>query len=200
MQNYPSLARIYQLFNVVCVLRIVTSRFASKYHFSFYNAPTFRFAGLNGYEVFGRGTPIIYINGRQMRDATELERLKSSDIKSVEVISNPGSKYNAAVRAVVKIRTKKAVGDGFGFDVRSAYYQSENVDLSERVNWKYRHNRLELFGGHGYSLDNGHYPSKTTTIVQTDTLWQQDFTQKATEKNSIFSAPRTNSKTGNGKF
>ena len=140
----------------------------------------------DGYEVFGRGTPIIYINGRQMRDATELERLKSSDIKSVEVISNPGSRYNAAVRAVVKIRTKKAVGDGFGFDVRSAYYQSENVDLSERVNWKYRHNRLELFGGHAYSLDNAHYPSKTNTIVQTDTLWQQDFTIEATEKSSIF--------------
>ena len=140
----------------------------------------------DGYEVFGKGTPIIYINGRQMRDATELERLKSSDIKNVEVITNPGSKYNATVRAVVKIRTKKAVGDGFGFDVRSAYYQSENVDLSERLNWKYRHKRLELFGAHGYSLDNGRYPSKITTIVQTDTLWQQDFTQETTKKSSIF--------------
>ena len=140
----------------------------------------------DGYEVFGKGTPIIYINGRQMRDATELERLKSSDIKNVEVITNPGSKYNATVRAVVKIRTKKAVGDGFGFDTRSSYYQSENVDLSERLNWKYRHKHLELFGTHGYSLDNGNYPSTTTTIVHADTLWQQDFTQKATEKNSIF--------------
>ena len=140
----------------------------------------------DGYEVFGKGTPIIYINGRQMRDATELERLKSSDIKSVEVISNPGSRYNAAVRAVVKIRTKKAVGDGFGFDVRSAYYQSENVDLSERLNWKYRHKRLELFGGHGYSLDNSLEHSTTTTIVHADTLWQQDFTQKVPDKNSIF--------------
>nr|DAU55568.1 MAG TPA: hypothetical protein [Caudoviricetes sp.] len=46
MQNYPSLARIYHLFTVVCVLRIVTFRFASKDHFSFYSAPTFRFAGL----------------------------------------------------------------------------------------------------------------------------------------------------------
>ena len=139
----------------------------------------------DGYEVFGRGTPIIYINGRQMRDAAELERLKSSDIKSVEVISNPGSRYNAAVRAVVKIRTKKAVGDGFGFDVRSAYYQSENVDLSEQLNWKYRHKHLELFGTHGYSLDNSLEHSTTTTIVHADTLWQQDFTQKVPDKNSI---------------
>ena len=139
----------------------------------------------DGYEVFGRGTPIIYINGRQMRDATELERLKSSDIKSVEVITNPGSKYNAAVRAVVKIRTKKAIGDGFGFDVRSAYYQSKNVDLSEQLNWKYRHKHLELFGTHGYSLDNSLEHSTTTTIVHADTLWQQDFTQKVPDKNSI---------------
>lgn len=139
----------------------------------------------DGYEVFGKGTPIIYINGRQMRDATEIERLKSSDIKSVEVITNPGSKYNAAVRAVVKIRTKKAIGDGFGFDVRSAYYQSENVDLSEQLNWKYRHKHLELFGTHGYSLDNSLEHSTTTTIVHADTLWQQDFTQKVPDKNSI---------------
>ena len=46
LQNYPSLARICHLFTVLCVLRIVTFRFASKYHFSFYNAPTFRFVGL----------------------------------------------------------------------------------------------------------------------------------------------------------
>ena len=62
-----------------------------------------------------------------MRDGAELERLKSSDIKSVEVITNPGAKYNAAVKAVVKIRTKKVQGDGFGFDVRSSYYQSETL-------------------------------------------------------------------------
>ena len=58
MQNYLSLARICHLFNVVCALRIVTFRFASKYHFSFCNAPTFRFAGLicnrEGHEE-GRG-------------------------------------------------------------------------------------------------------------------------------------------------
>ena len=46
LQNYPSLARICHLFTIVCVLRIITFRFASKYHFSFYSAPTFRFAGL----------------------------------------------------------------------------------------------------------------------------------------------------------
>ena len=43
----------------------------------------------DGFEVFGKGTPIIYINGRKMQDISELDNIKSADIKSVEVIQNP---------------------------------------------------------------------------------------------------------------
>ena len=138
------------------------------------------------YSVIGRGAAVIYINNRKITDPTEIERLNSADIKDGEVVTNPGARDDATVGAVIRIHTVRKAGDGFGFDVRSAYYQSENVDLSERVNWKYRHKRLELFGGHGYSLDNSLEHSTTTTIVHADTLWQQDFTQKVPDKNSIF--------------
>ena len=59
----------------------------------------------------------IYINGRQMRDRSELDRLQSDNIKSVEVITNPGARYAASTRAVIRITTKKMLGEGFGFDV-----------------------------------------------------------------------------------
>ena len=85
------------------------------------------------FEVFGKGAPLIYINGRLMRDVSELDQLKSENIKSVELITNPGAKYDASVKAVVKIRTKAAQGEGFGFDVRSSYYQSENTDLVKQL-------------------------------------------------------------------
>ena len=98
------------------------------------------------FEVFGKGAPLIYINGRLMRDVSELDQLKSENIKSVELITNPGAKYDASVKAVVKIRTKAAQGEGFGFDVRSSYYQSENTDLVKQLNWNYRHNNLDVFG------------------------------------------------------
>ena len=65
------------------------------------------------YEVFGKGSPIIYINGRKMRNKKELEQLKSTDIKSVELITNPGAKYDATVGAIVKIQTIRRAGDGF---------------------------------------------------------------------------------------
>ena len=37
----------------------------------------------DAFEVFGKGAPLIYINGRLMRDASELDQLKSENIKSV---------------------------------------------------------------------------------------------------------------------
>ena len=40
------------------------------------------------YSVVGRGAAVIYINNRKITDATEIERLNSSDIKDIEVIKN----------------------------------------------------------------------------------------------------------------
>lgn len=100
----------------------------------------------DAFEVFGKGTPLIYINGRKLHDLSELEQLNSDDIKSVEVIRNPGSRYDATVKAVVRIQTVKRQGDGFGFNLRSSYYQSDNTDLIEQANFNYRHNNLDIFG------------------------------------------------------
>ena len=75
-------------------------------------------------EVLGKGTPIYYINGRKMQDADELKRLRSEEIASVEVITNPGAEYDATVSAVVRIKTVKRKGDGFGFDIHTGNHQS----------------------------------------------------------------------------
>ncbi|MBP5537030.1 MAG: carboxypeptidase regulatory-like domain-containing protein, partial [Bacteroidales bacterium] len=75
--------------------------------------------GQNGLEVIGKGSPLVYINGRKMTDASELDRLQSNEIQSIEVITNPGAQYDATVRSVVRIRTVKRQGDGFGFSLNA---------------------------------------------------------------------------------
>ena len=103
-------------------------------------------------KVFGRGEPIIYINGRQMRDRSELDRLSSDNIKSVEVIANPGARYAASTKAVIRITTKKIRGDGFGFDAMTegSYDEKKNTGGYARLNLYYRRNGLE-FGAYAYS-------------------------------------------------
>lgn len=102
-------------------------------------------------KVFGRGEPIIYINGRQMRDRSELDRFSSDNIKSVEVIANPGARYAASTKAVIRITTKKIRGDGFGFDATTegSYDEKKNIGGYARLNLYYRRNGLEL-GAYAY--------------------------------------------------
>ena len=100
-------------------------------------------------EVLGKGTPIYYINGRKMQDADELKRLRSEEIASVEVITNPGAEYDATVSAVVRIKTIKRKGDGFGFDIHTGNHQSLAYGYSApfaTTNLRYRHNDFDVFG------------------------------------------------------
>ena len=126
-------------------------------------------------KVFGRGEPVIYINGRQMRDKSELDRLHSDNIKSVEVITNPGARYAASTKAVIRITTKKIQGEGFGFDASTTgeYDEKENFGGYSRLNMSYRKNGLELgayaFGARQYQPDNKDLQQKTYL----DKTWNQ---------------------------
>lgn len=48
--------------------------------------------------VFGSGAGEIYINGRRMRNNSELDKLSSDNIKSVEVLRHPDTRYDASVK------------------------------------------------------------------------------------------------------
>lgn len=127
----------------------------------------------DGYEVVGKGTPIIYINGRKMQDISELDNIKSSDIKSVEVIQNPGATYDASVNAVIKIKTIKKKGEGFGFDTRSVYWYNKHDNTIQQVNMNYRHNGLNLFATYKFSDATWMQKASYEQTVHVDTLWQQ---------------------------
>ena len=126
-------------------------------------------------KVFGLGEPVIYINGRQMRDKSELDRLHSDNIKSVEVITNPGARYAASTKAVIRITTKKIQGEGFGFDASTTgeYDEKKNFGGFGQLNMSYRKNGLELgayaFGARQYQPDNKDLQQKTYL----DKTWNQ---------------------------
>ena len=127
--------------------------------------------GQNGIEVIGKGSPQIYINGRKMSDGTELDRILSHEIQSVEVINNPGAQYDATVRAVVRIRTIKRKGEGFGFNVNLVDEQSLRVksfnDPATSLNANYRTGGVDIFGGVNY---NQLHQRQNSDLVQETTL------------------------------
>ena len=126
-------------------------------------------------KVFGRGEPVIYINGRQIRDKSELDRLHSDNIKSVEVITNPGARYAASTKAVIRITTKKMQGEGFGFDASTTgeYDEKKNFGGFSQLNMSYRKNGWELgayaFGARQYQPGDKDLQQKTFL----DKTWNQ---------------------------
>lgn len=141
-------------------------------------------------KVFGRGEPIIYINGRQMRDKSELDHLSSDNIKSVEVISNPGARYAASTKAVIRITTKKIQGDGFGFDATTegSYDEKKNIGGYERLNMYYRKNGLEL-GAYAYGAKKSSPDEKDLQqMTYLDKTWNQQDKTRWKNKSETFSS------------
>lgn len=141
-------------------------------------------------KVFGRGEPIIYINGRQMRDRSELDRLSSDNIKSVEVIANPGARYAASTKAVIRITTKKMLGDGFGFDATTegSYDEKKNAGGYGRLNIYYRKQGLEL-GAYAYGSKQSSPDEKDLQqMTYLDKTWNQQDINRWKNKTETFSS------------
>lgn len=156
----------------------------------------------NGYEVFGKGTPIIYINGRKVRDLTELDRLRSVDIKDVTLLTHPGAAYDATAPAVLKIRTVPKAGDGFGMNYRQVLGQAHKPLHREQLDLNYRHGGWDAFATLFYSQGssrqeqtNHQYVDNGATLLlnsrlglyskERDATWRGGLNYQINERHSI---------------
>ena len=131
-----------------------------------------------GFEILGKGAPLIYVNGRKLRDLQELKNIQSDNIRNVEVIQNPGARYDASVNAVIIIRTKRAAGEGLGVELSSWSRSGRGYANNERINLTYRTGGLELFANlfGAYNRRKSHGEFEQTIFA--DTLWVINNQQK----------------------
>ena len=122
--------------------------------------------GDGNFTVFAKGTPEIYINNKKVQNAHELKRLKSTDIKSVDVITSPGAKYNAEVGAVIRIKTKKRQDDGISMEASSQVKYNEKWTTYDDATVKYRTGGLEVFGNMMINNDNHSEDNTITTDIR----------------------------------
>ena len=117
------------------------------------------------FTVFAKGTPEIYINNKKMQNARELKQLKSTDIKSVDVITSPGARYNAEVGAVIRIKTIRRQGDGMSVEAYSQVKRNNKWTTYDDVTVKHRKGGLEVFGM--LEFTNGSHSEDNTITTNT---------------------------------
>ena len=138
------------------------------------------------FEILGKGVPLIYLNNRKLTNLQELKNIQSDNIKNVEVIQNPGARYDASVNAVIIIRTKRAAGEGLGVELTSWSRKGHGYANNERINLTYRTGGLELFanlfGAYNKRWGSGEFEQ----TVYADTLWVINNRQKNKVRNPFF--------------
>lgn len=139
-------------------------------------------------------TPEIYINGKRVYlSSTEvvslLENTDATNIKSIEVITNPSAKYDAEAGTVLNIITSRAISIGYKGSVNTTYEQGIYPKYKFGTSHFYKNNWVNLYAGYTYGRGK-HYKEDENHIrffkpdgVSTKSFWNTDFNRTTHSEN-----------------
>jgi hypothetical protein len=96
------------------------------------------------YKLIAKGNILIFIDNRKISNYSELDKLNSNDIVSIELISTPASEYGVDVRAVIRIKTKGSVRDGLSSIIRFRGTQGTRFGDNLYLALSYNINKLTI--------------------------------------------------------
>ncbi|MFH7000318.1 TonB-dependent receptor domain-containing protein [Flavobacterium sp. FlaQc-57] len=103
--------------------------------------------------VIGKGAPLIYIDNQKV-GMNDLNALDVADIKTIEIIQNPSSKYEAEGRSVILITRKFNKKDSFKTEISEVASFKKNYNNYLGFNSNYKKNKLELKANFNYNRLN----------------------------------------------
>ena len=120
--------------------------------------------------VFGRGTPIYYINNRKVQNIQEISHLSPKDILYIELVRNPGVQYDAEVETVIKIITSTKE-EGWTLQVKADEEVNDVLSSDESINLGLKQGGLNASAHLEYNDFHRHYnqPQIKEFVVDGDT-------------------------------
>lgn len=131
-------------------------------------------------------SPVIFINGKRVYLSSSevvslLENTDAANIKSIEVITNPSSKYDAEAGTVLNIITSKSISVGYKGAVNATYEQGIYPKYSLGTSHFYKNNWLNVYASYSYS-DRKEYKEDEHYIryfqpdeISTKSIWETNF-------------------------
>ncbi len=139
--------------------------------------------------MVGKGTPAIMIDGRlsQYTDIEQVLRdMSASNIEKIEVISNPGAKYDASGGAVINIILKRNadlgtngninLSTGMGlYDTASAHTDRNFYRIGPSINLNHRKGKLNIYGGYGFFHRNQFEYNELSRVIAPNIFFQTNY-------------------------
>jgi len=115
--------------------------------------------------IFGKGAAIVFINGLRVSN-DRLSTLSPTNIEKIEIISNPGPRYDAEGNAVINIITKRKADEGTQGMLKNYYSHSDFAGYDNRTNLDLScaKGAWSVNGNYGLQLGNDRMILKTTRV------------------------------------
>lgn len=114
----------------------------------------------NNISVLGRSGVNMYVDGKRLPLSGDelvsyLSNLQADQIDRIDIISNPGAKYEAEGNAgIIDIRLKKNKSHGYNGGLSSSFSQGKKLRSNVLFNSNYRNKSQNIFGSIGYNKNN----------------------------------------------
>ncbi|HET9826710.1 MAG TPA: outer membrane beta-barrel protein [Chitinophagaceae bacterium] len=143
-------------------------------------------SGKNGVQVYidGKPTPLT---GSDL--ANYLKSLQSAQIESIELITNPSAKYEAAGNAgIINIRLKKNKTFGFNGSVNAGWNIATYPKYNAGGAINYRYKKLNVFGTYNYSNNRNESRLNLYRTTSADSSFDQKTTMVNKNETNNFKA------------
>jgi iron complex outermembrane recepter protein len=146
-------------------------------------APSVQVDNNNNVVVLGRAGVLIYVDGKRLpltgQDLSNyLQNLQAAQIDRIDIITNPGAKYEAEGNAgIIDIRLKRDKGFGANGSVNSTISQGKHTQLNTQLAGNYRNKGMNLFGNvsvyDNESFNNMFFLSRQNNLVLDETALER---------------------------
>lgn len=139
--------------------------------------------------VSGRNIPVIFINGKPVSMSPEeslayLNGLTPELIGTIEVISNPSSRYDGQYKAIIDIKLKADPSLGWKGSATSAFRQNMYSSSDNNLNLSYRSKKATYTFRGGYLIGDDYY--RYTALQQlASTNYMATYTQTRTANRNL---------------
>ncbi len=115
--------------------------------------------------VLGEGKPVIYINGREVKNLEELRAYQSTNASSIEVIRQPDAQYDASVSCIIRITLRETYKDYMGLNVSNATEFKNRISNTTNLNYLVNKGIFSGMASLGYGRINEHAQDYSKSII-----------------------------------
>ena len=150
-------------------------------------APSVTIDNNNNINVLGRSGVLVYVDGKRLPLAGDelsgyLESLTAEQIDRIDIITNPGAKYEAEGNAgIIDIRLKKNENHGLNGSVNSTFSRGRHSQFNTGLTSNYRNSFVNIYSNIGYAdrrsfndMDFVNYLNGIVTVEDNDLLADRD--------------------------